>query len=549
MKLLFSRKFTFFLFLFFSSLFAEENSTFKEPVINLKYSIRPLIDNNKLEVTMEFQGDKSGMTEIILPSSWGGQERLYLELSDVSSLSENVKIENTLQPERKKIYFPPNETIQIKYYVTSLTKKMNEEWYYRPQIHESYFFFLGHAFFIIPKIDSQLPMEIDLEWLDFPPEWQLASSFGANKSKYQLHLPLDTFLHSLFLGGDFQILKIGEESPFFLAFRGERTFSDEELINLATSVVNFQRDFWNDHHFPYYLITLFPIGEGKGGAGIALTNSISIFLTDVGCDLKFFAKLLSHESFHTWNGVKLTPKGGSLSWFTEGFTEYYAEKLNFQSGLISKFDFIEHINAVLYEYYLSPSRNEKNGRISRNFWTNADIQKLPYLRGFLFALHWDEMIKKESHNRYSLDDLMLALLEKSKRNQYHFTFSDIEERAKEFLSKELVRDDLIKYILNGDTLLPEDLYLDNLYTLEWSEDIGFNLHHALSYGWIKGVKKGTLPFKSGLRDGQKFSGYQKDNQKITVYISEQGQIREITYLIREKLVPEFKGCSRPNKFD
>jgi predicted metalloprotease with PDZ domain len=254
------------------------------------------------------------------------------------------------------------------------------------------------------------------------------------------------------------------------------------------------------------------------------------------------AKILSHEHFHVWNGVKLMPKegGSGLSWFTEGFTEYYAEVLNYQAGLISELDLVEHINSILYDYYFSPTRNEKNIRISKDFWTNLDIQKLPYIRGFLLALHWDLIIKKESNYEYSLDDLMQALLKNTAKNQYYFSLDDIEEAAKGLLSQKIVHEDLVRYVQNGETLIPKDLCLNNSYFLKWGEDVGFNLPYAFSYGWIKGVKKGSLPFKAGLRNGQKFLNYQKNHQGITVYISEEGKTREIVYLKEKKPIPELR---------
>ena len=154
-----------------------------------------------------------------------------------------------------------------------------------------------------------------------------------------------------------------------------------------------------------------------GGTG--LFNAFSIFIGDISKeneeDWKWLAWLLSHEHFHTWNGIKkmsALPEG-SLYWFTEGFTEYYAVKLNYQTQLIELEDYLDHINHILYDYYTSSAHNEKNERIRQDFWNNWDIQRLPYVRGFLFALEWDRKMQEVSNGQYSLDDFMLALFKRT----------------------------------------------------------------------------------------------------------------------------------------
>jgi hypothetical protein len=43
---------------------------------------------------------------------------------------------------------------------------------------------------------------------------------------------------------------------------------------------------------------------------------------------------------------------GELFWFKEGFTEYYAVKLNYRNHLIDLNDYLEHINTIMYDYYI-----------------------------------------------------------------------------------------------------------------------------------------------------------------------------------------------------
>ena len=145
----------------------------------LEYCINPQDENGKLtlSISLKFQGSDKGITEILLPSSWAGQDELYLEIDDLHCTSSQVLIEDTKEPELKKVHHSPNEVVQLCYQVTSKIKP-EVEWYYRPIIEDSHFFFFGHCFFIVPKIDDSSPISISLEWQNFPRHWSLANSFG-----------------------------------------------------------------------------------------------------------------------------------------------------------------------------------------------------------------------------------------------------------------------------------------------------------------------------------------------------------------------------------
>jgi len=512
------------------SLIAQESS--------LEYTIHPQEENGKLSlfVSLKFQGSDEGVTEILLPSSWAGQDELYLEIENLHCISPQTAIEDTEEPELKKVHHSPNEVVQLCYQVTSKVKP-EVEWYYRPIIEDSHFFFFGHCFFIVPKMDDISPISISLEWQNFPGDWSLANSFGNQIQKQDLFLPISTFLHAVYVGGDFQILKCGKEyTPIFIAIRGDWSFSTERLTHLVETVIESHREFWNDNDFPYYLITVIPTGDDHHMGGTGLFHSFSIFIGDLSeeneDDWKWLAWLLSHEHFHTWNGIKMmsSPPEGSLFWFTEGFTEYYAVKLNYRSKLINLDDYIEHINTIIYDYYVSSVHNEPNQRIQKDFWNDWDVQRLPYVRGFLFALDWNQKIQNITSGQYNLDNFMLALFDRAQENLGTFSLEDIEQAASIFLPIDLVKEDLKNYIFDGATIFPKN-HFDESYSLTWIDDIGFNLLQSISKQKIEGVKKGSRAFEAGLRNGQKYINYQDRRESIVINILDtKGNPREISYL-------------------
>lgn len=516
---------------------------------SLAYSIRPIVGTcgeAKLEITLSFVGNESGATEVILPSCWAGQNELYNEISEIHCSLPHAKIEDTDKPEIKKIYHSSGRSIQIIYQVTA-GKRQAPEWYYRPCVESSYFFFFGHCFFIVPNIDQTKKIAISLEWVDISVDWSIANSFDVHKRKQTQVISIQTFLHAVYLAGDFRIIKCGQESaPVFIAIRENESLNDELFSHLIESIIMSQRAFWNDFDFPHYLISVLPTGDDNHMGGTGLSNAFSIFVGNLSNRndkiWKILTTFLSHEHFHTWNGIKMRSAGpeGSLYWFTEGFTDYYAVKINYNAQLMNAREYIEYVNSVLYDYYTSSVHNEKNERILEDFWNNADVQKLPYVRGFLLALRWDKEIQEKSHKKYSLDNLMLALLKRTQENNSLFSQHDIQEEASVFLPRKMIEEDIIKYIINGESIQPKEEYFSETYCLTFTEDAGFDLLKSREEGTICGVNKRSAAFKAGLRDGQKFCNYTCEQQLISVTIFENENPEAITYSrSTSRLIPQY----------
>ena len=173
----------------------------QEHPLRLTYTIRPTEKNEKpaLEVEAEFEGNDDGTTEILLPSSWAGQEDLYRQISIIES---SGKIQDTDLYEVKKIQHAPHSLIRIKYVVAPEEKKEDRGWYYRPIVHRDYFFFFGHCFFVVPKTDDLQEALVTLKWLDMPTTWTLANSFHVRQTQQELSIPVRTLLHAVFTGGN-----------------------------------------------------------------------------------------------------------------------------------------------------------------------------------------------------------------------------------------------------------------------------------------------------------------------------------------------------------
>lgn len=385
---------------------------------DISYAIEPFYDVNvfRFIVVMEFKGDKSGETRILLPNEYGGQYNIK-GIKYLKALSEKTTIYDTDKPEYKTVKYPPNSNVRIYYQIEEVRRGDVELGnHYMVVLKRQYFHFLGETFFIVPAWDFNTDYSFLIAWNHMPSTWNMANSFGVNNKFQTVKLSLSKFRYSVFTGGDYRILKrnIGSQ-PVYISLRGKWKFSDDQLGDFIQSIIKVERDFWKDYNFPYYLITLFPI-EGSGDqGGTGRVNSYGLFLSDDRIIDYRFKRLLAHETFHTWVGEKITFSEPEqlLYWFKEGFTDYYARLLLLRANLITLDDYIDQYNNVLRVYYTSPVRYEKNERLVKEFWSDQDLMRQPYLRGDIFAHNLNTTIIKNSNGRKSLDDLMRELLQRS----------------------------------------------------------------------------------------------------------------------------------------
>lgn len=525
---------------------------------HLSYTIRPIQVKKELqlEVHLKFQADGQKSTFLFLPSAWAGQTKLYHEIAQLECLTNHIAIEDTERPDVKRIHHSPHEKIEIRYCIKS-THCQELEWYYRPIIEKSHFLFFGHCFFITPHIDHETSAHITLEWKHFPKDWNIANSFGAGELRQELYLPLSSFQHAVFSGGDFTLIPCGDgKAPLYVAVRDRWSFSIDHLTELLQTIIHGQRSFWKDDHFPYYLITVMPSKNDQYIAGTALTNAFSIFISDFQETSRenwnILSWLLSHEHFHTWNGMKMqsSTAKGSLLWFTEGFTDYYAIELNYRLHLLNFDEYLNAVNTIIYDYYTSPARNAENVQIQRKFWQDWHYQRLPYVRGFLLALKWNKQIQKNSQYASSLDDVMHALFKKVQKSGNPFDIYDIQEAAGKYIGKGAVTYDLNHYIIKGETIPMDDHLFEDFAVIDWIEALGFNVKQTITKGYIEGVVKDSSAYQAGLRNGQLFVKHDVTKEEVTVYISEDGRhIKVISYPHerRGEFIPQFAPLASADK--
>jgi len=142
-----------------------------------------------------------------------------------------------------------------------------------------------------------------------------------------------------------------------------------------------------------------------------------------------FMGLVSHEYFHTWNVKRikpaafvpydlLKPNHTRLLWLFEGFTSYYDDLMLLRSGVIDLPTYLKQLAKTVTAVHAGPGRFKQSlANSSFDAWTKyyKQDENAPnaissyYAKGSLVALGLDLLIRQQSAQRFSLDDVMRKL--------------------------------------------------------------------------------------------------------------------------------------------
>lgn len=475
----------------------------------LFYTIEPLKDKT-LKVTLELIGSKDGTTYIKHKKTWAGND-FTQDVGNFNVLNEGATLADFKKGYNKNITKAikhlPSEKLKITYTITQNVPSPDKT--YKAIIKKDFFHIIGHSGFAIPSNkEEKRKYLIHLDFKSFPKDFNFANSFFALKKSGSFVATTEELLHALYIGGDYRIKKIViNNKPLYVSVRGKWKFKDSELFNLAKNVVEYQRNFFNDHDFDQFFINVLPNErECCSSGGTGLTRSFASFLPNDATLDSHVKYLLSHELLHTWNGhrIKRQEPEQLVYWFSEGFTDYYSRIFLLRSGDITLKEFVEDYNGVLYRYYTSKALNYPNQRILKDFWNDYDVEKLPYKRGNILARKWNAEIKNYSKNKYSLDNILADYFTESKTKNTLVSEDSFIRIAGQYYP-EGFKKDLQNLINNGKTITPgtDDLgpCVKRIKVELGKFKHGYDSKKTYKSGIITGLKKNSPAYKAGLRNG------------------------------------------------
>jgi predicted metalloprotease with PDZ domain len=483
----------------------------------LTYSFEPAIagDKTTLHITLEFQGNATGESKLRLPQEVEGEAYKQEPFNNVQPLTAGTVLSDTESSSVKRVVYPPGSVVRISYdLVKDWDGPLNARTRFHPTLELNNFQIIGKYALAFPQMDLASEVDARFNWQALPAAWSLVTSFGVDRRCQPFQGPLSKVFEALFAGGDYRVYHTSvNHKPFIVAIRGQWNFTDEEWVRQMRGIVSMERKFWHDNDFPYFFSTLTPYPNyWAGTSGTAYTNGFMMHhLSPEPLSAYSLLNITAHEIFHTWNWRKMGSVGASnlaVQWFSEGFTEYYADLLLFRSHMLSLPAYVERTNEKLWDYTFNPFKNISHKELVARFRENASINNLSYHRGFVLALWLDFQIRHESRNHSSLDAMMLELARQAAhKKDIPFTTERLLDTATKYLRPDSARQ-FRQYVEQGDTIpFPESLtpcvHLRNVPNPGF--ELGMDLDALSRRHQVDHVKPNSEAFKAGLRDGQDVS--------------------------------------------
>ncbi|KAL7798834.1 hypothetical protein V8C43DRAFT_313728 [Trichoderma afarasin] len=216
--------------------------------------------------------------------------------------------------------------------------------------------------------------------------------------------------------------------------------------------------------------------------------------------------VLAHGMVHNW--VLLTRESVADNWYHEGLAEYYQVLLRFRFGLLSTREYLEQVNEKLVAYYTNPLVTWSLERVQKMTWNMTDAQRMPYMRGFAFALKVNDVLRTARH---SIDDLVGPLADRLQGGE-SVGVEDYLRRLSQLLGGDEIRaDTLVTEMKEGKLLVPG---VHGLEQLPWQVrlvqrklekfELGFE-ESSLLQGLriVRGLIQGSRAQLAGIQDGDR----------------------------------------------
>lgn len=147
--------------------------------------------------------------------------------------------------------------------------------------------------------------------------------------------------------------------------------------------------------------------------------------------------VITHEFLHLWNGNAIrTADGTQEYWFSEGFTDYLADLLERQTGMITRRRLLdrlgEHYDKYMAAHVAAPSVSLRAAGDQK-----AQYYDLVYSGGLLTAFALDVELRQRSGGRYGVRDLLRAMYHDFGTVAKSYTVADVQRAASDLAGADL----------------------------------------------------------------------------------------------------------------
>jgi predicted metalloprotease with PDZ domain len=486
----------------------------------ITYTLTPQSDQGRLRV--ELLWETEGRTESALSVSpqWG-------TLADVPAILRNMTWEGATDVRREGatwiVRHARGAELAARYDVQPPDRTFDWPRTHHPITSAHFFHGIGNAFLLVPQSARGAPeRDVDalLHWR-IPRTWKALCSWGVGTSVGARVKPSDV-RNALYAAGEFQVAS--HERPGLsldVATARGCGFSAEALGVLAADIVRGQCAFMKETDFPRFVVCAIPVGPPlKSGdtrlAGTGLYHSFALFVPPSSRLDDGVEHLFAHELFHHWNGRLLAAAQPErlVFWFVEGFTDYYALRILFESQRWSARTYADWLNRHLRDYAANPAQRATNQQILERFWSERETYgEVAYQRGLLLGLRWHYLARQRGVPD-GVDRWVLTLLREGREHGLQVSNDVLQSRAVELLGP-WMREEFERFVTAAEPVpVPPDALLPALTgasTPVYEYQLGFDRAGSLAQRRVRGLIPASAAELAGLREGDELAGWVLDS--------------------------------------
>lgn len=512
----------------------------------LIYTLTPQFGKGALTVELVWATGNRTQSVLRIAERWG-------QIDDVSGMikgfgvigGQAMRAEGGLYV----VKHAPNSELTVRYNVEPGRDKF-DDWRYsqHPITTKKFFHGVGTAFLITPNTGSNMPNEYEVSL-----RWRVESSHKAVASwavgrTVAARLSVADLRDSVYFAGDLQIKKVDDGGrSVTVAMVDDFDFTLDSFAKMTVEIIRRQVEFMRETAFPDFVVTAIPVGEPlKEGdsrlQGSGLYNSFALWVAPGARLNDAVEHLFAHELFHFWNGRMLAARQPErlVYWFIEGFTDYYALRILYESGYWSAATYTKWVNRHLHEYYENPAMTARNDEIERDYWNKRNtVGEVAYQRGLLLGLRWHKLAKNNGVVE-GFDKLFRLLVQRGRDSGLQVSNDSIRAAGVDAMGSWFGAE-FDRYVTNAemidplaDALAPK---LKGVATQVYAFELGWDAKRSLEKKKIAGLVKGSAAEQAGLFEGADMLGWNLHgdvDRKIKVTLRVGNKAREIEYYPRGK---------------
>ncbi|GAB4511363.1 MAG: PDZ domain-containing protein [Allomuricauda sp.] len=339
-------------------------------------------------------------------------------------------------------------------------------------------FYAGRTLFVFQ--DGQHG-PVDLKF-NIPPHWKITHPWVNVKGNEVLYRAKDVedLSQSMFFIGTHEEMTFEREGfELVFALGGDEVISNRDSYGrLAEGVLDYYVKLFEGLPKPpanrNFKKSVVIINDADFTDGEVIGNNISILVTKGGdATSKMLANFIfAHEFFHLWNGKSFMPEDLKTEWFKEGFSNFYTLKALRQMNILDDESFFEILDSLFYQRYRNDDGLGDVAMVEGD--RKHDHWGLIYAGGLFTAISQDAIIRRNTENRHSVDDLMKEFYAAYSGTSKTYGLKEIKENLSR-LSGQNQSSFFDKYI-QGTEMIPLELYMAELALEPEIRDGGLIVH-------------------------------------------------------------------------